>query len=559
MNPLNPFAISGLLIAASFLPLALLILIKGKNKITFFYALHLLSTGLWGVGSFLIGANIFQMHIDRVWQASYIAVILIPVFFAHVCYELLKKHKFLVIFAYCQAIIFIILTLQGKMLVDFKTHFDSLIYFTGSKYYALSAMSWLTIFIFAGFQVLEVQKTNEAKQRELTLLITTEFVGLLGGATNFLPGFGINIYPYGNFVIPICTLLSAYGILKYQLFEIKFILKKSIIYSVLMFLASLAYLAFINLSQQIVSQLWGYKSLTLSFIAAFMIGIAFFPLHNRIQLLVDKFIFKKTTDEIAHENELLRQEIIKSEKMKGVATLASGMAHEIKNPLTAIKTFSEYLPERLDDKEFLKKFARIVGSEVNRIDGLVNQLLEFAKPSPLQLKKVNINKLLKETLEFMNSRFVQQAVRLQCSFDPAAESPIDADPNKLKQVFLNIILNALEAMKTGGTLFIETGCWTLDAGKKSTSSNVQSPGSNVLTIKISDTGIGIPQMDLTKIFDPFYSTKDNGTGLGLPISHQIVKEHGGNLEIQSEPGKSTTVVLRFPLTNDERKTTNTEI
>lgn len=130
--------------------------------------------------------------------------------------------------------------------------------------------------------------------------------------------------------------------------------------------------------------------------------------------------------------------------------------HTKLNPPTAIKTFSEYLPQKLEDKEFLQKFSRIVGGEVNRIDALVNELLEFAKPAPLQLKHTNINKLISDTLDFLNSRFLQQSITIEKNLSAECNEPTPIDPNKIKQVLLSIFLNAIEAMPGGGVLNVST-------------------------------------------------------------------------------------------------------
>lgn len=287
--------------------------------------------------------------------------------------------------------------------------------------------------------------------------------------------------------------------------------------------------------------------MSISVATAFVIGALFFPLHNYIQRLVDKLIFKKTTEEISKENELLRAEVLNSEKLKSVAVLASGMAHEIKNPLTALKTFSEYLPNKLNDKEFLQKFSRIVGGEVNRIDELVNELLEFARPAPIQLKETNVNKLIADTLDFLNSKFLQQKITVKPDLSPECDTPIMLDANKIRQALLNIILNAIDAMPKGGTLTAVTRGWGLGV---SDSSNPQPLNPNPsIKISITDTGCGIEKDKLVTIFDPFYSTKDSGTGLGLPITHSIIKDHHGEIKVESVVGQGTTFTIILPSGN----------
>jgi signal transduction histidine kinase len=219
--------------------------------------------------------------------------------------------------------------------------------------------------------------------------------------------------------------------------------------------------------------------------------------------------------------------------MKSIAILASGMAHEIKNPLTPIKTFSEQLPSRLDDKEFLLKFSKIINKEVDRIDSLVQELLSFAKPSPPQLIETDIHQLIEQTLEFLNNDLIRHKINLNTLFENE-NGFINIDRKQIKQALLNIFLNAIDAMPNGGILTIET-------------SIIASVAKQSFIIKISDTGCGIKPIDLPHIFDPFFTKKDHGTGLGLSITHEAIKNHNGKIFTKSELGKGTTFKIELPL------------
>src|SRR5205085_12493549 len=153
-------------------------------------------------------------------------------------------------------------------------------------------------------------------------------------------------------------------------------------------------------------------------------------------------IFHKTQEEILQENALLLREVAQTEKMKSIATLASGMAHEIKNPLTPIKTFLEYLPKKSDDKEFVRKFGGLARSSVERIDELINELLKFAKPAPLHVAKVAINKLVNSTLELLSNEFIKHNIKIVKNF-AARNMFIYIDENQMRQALLNIFLNAV--------------------------------------------------------------------------------------------------------------------
>jgi signal transduction histidine kinase len=314
--------------------------------------------------------------------------------------------------------------------------------------------------------------------------------------------------------------------------DIKIIIKKSLVYSILLTVITLSYFLLIYLTEHILQSMFGYKSLIISMTLATTIGLALDPLRKLIQKIIEKFLFKGSFAEIAEENKLLRQEIIQTEKLKSIATLASGMAHEIKNPLTVLKTFVEYLPKKIDDKAFLEKFTPMVAEEVNRIDNLVHELLDFAKPAIPILKPTHLNNLIDSTLELLSNTALKNKVKITTLYDSDSNTTLNLDYNQMKQALLNIFLNAIDAMPQGGELKIYS---------LMNSSQIQ--------IKIQDTGIGIDKNDLPHIFDPFYSKKDGGTGLGLSITYEIIKKHGGKIFVESLLKKGTSFIIELPTTH----------
>jgi len=231
--------------------------------------------------------------------------------------------------------------------------------------------------------------------------------------------------------------------------------------------------------------------------------------------------------ELVEENERLRQELARTEKLKAVATLAAGMAHEIKNPLASIKTFAEYLPQKYDDPAYREKFARIMSQEVDKMNLLVQRLLEFARPTQPRLQSVRVSGVVKETLDFLQGTLLQRQIQVETNFSETDE--VLADPAQLKQVFLNLLLNSVEAVVPPGRITVSTG---------------QEDGH--LHVIVADTGRGIPKKDLPHIFDPFFTTKPTGTGLGLSVVHSIVQEHGGRVHVKSELEQGTTVTITLP-------------
>ena len=407
-------------------------------------------------------------------------------------------------------------------------------YYPYSTSYAYTAtmLLWL-FFVFQGhFLLYRYYKKADKKEKNKTLyFFFGMIVGFSGGITNILPMIHVPVYPFGNITIPIYCAIATYAILRHNLTDIHIVVRKGLIYSFLAILITLLYFLLILISEKILQGIVGYQSFIISIPVSIIIAIFFIPLRNKIQIFVDRIFFKRTHEEIAQENELLRQEVSQTEKLKSVATLASGMAHEIKNPLTAIKTFCEFLPQKLEDKEFLKKFSRIVGNEVDHIDNIVHQLLEFAKPSPLAFKNIDIYNLIDNILEFLNNDFIKHKIKVTKEFrEDDSKILIEADSNQLRQAFLNIFLNAIDAMKTGGNLLIKT---------KATS--------NALEIIIQDSGPGINRKDLKHIFDPFYTKKDRGTGLGLSIAQRIILEHKGIIFAESKNKVGTKFIIQLPI------------
>ncbi len=243
----------------------------------------------------------------------------------------------------------------------------------------------------------------------------------------------------------------------------------------------------------------------------------------------------------------LEMQVRHNDRLASIGTLSTSMAHEIKNPLVAIKTFTQLLPERFDDEEFRESYETIMAGEVNRIDTIVTQLLTFSRPAPPTLEVIHLTKVVNDTLKIIEHRLGQAEVELHRSFDAVADV-INADPNQLQQVFFNLFLNAAEAMQSGGMLSVSTA---LTSHNKQPEFWEARARDSHISVTISDTGSGIKPKHLTKIFDPFFTTKSNGTGMGLAVAFGILKENGGTVDVDSEYMKSTTFTIVFPLHSAE--------
>jgi len=357
-------------------------------------------------------------------------------------------------------------------------------------------------------------------------------LGFATGIVSFLPIYGVDINPMSTHFIWLYVAIISYAIVKHRLMDIRIVIRKGLIYALLIALITLIYFALVFVSGTLFQNYLGRRSVLVTALVFTVIALAFKPLERRLQDLVDKFIFKRTRQMLEAENDLLMEEMRKQDRMKGVATLAAGMAHEIKNPLTSIKTFASYLPQKYDDPEFRLKFQEIIGDEVDRINNIVQQLLEFSKPRPLTLQKGSIHRIIDSTLDLLTNNLFKSSVVVKKRYE--ASGDLRMDPQQIRQVFLNLFLNSIQAMPEGGMLTIHTKNQTTDDGRQ------------ILVVAVEDTGIGIPQEHIGRVFDPFYTTNnESGTGLGLAIVYGILQEHGGEISVKSAPG-ATTFTLHLP-------------
>src|SRR5512143_981463 len=236
----------------------------------------------------------------------------------------------------------------------------------------------------------------------------------------------------------------------------------------------------------------------------------------------------------------LEQQVLHSEKLAALGRLAAGVAHEIGNPLTSISTFAQLLREMSQD-EFSQNSLDIINNHIQRITDIVRSMATFARADSLNIKEVNLNDVLQSALDLMRlDKRMKSTIGFVSSFDPNLPQTM-IDEGQVSQVFINIILNALAAIPEGGKLTVTTRQERNDSGKDS------------IIIEVADTGIGIPPDDLAKIFDPFYTTKEvgSGTGLGLSLSYNIIKRFKGDIRVDSEVGRGTIFTITLPVEREE--------
>jgi two-component system sensor histidine kinase HydH len=226
----------------------------------------------------------------------------------------------------------------------------------------------------------------------------------------------------------------------------------------------------------------------------------------------------------------MRREIERSRRLASVGRLAAGLAHEIRNPLSSIKGFATYFKERYRDIPDDRQTADIMIQEVDRLNRVVSQLLEFARPVSVAPKPTSLKNLVADSIKLIERQARANQITIKTSNSSEVDK-VSIDPDRVNQVLLNLYLNAIESMGAGGELGIAV------------SKKKEIPA---IEIRVSDSGCGIQKQDLSRIFDPYFTTKSSGTGLGLAIAHNIMEAIGGTIKVKSAPGKGTTFTLVLP-------------
>lgn len=223
------------------------------------------------------------------------------------------------------------------------------------------------------------------------------------------------------------------------------------------------------------------------------------------------------------------ENIIQSEKLAAAGQLAAGIAHEIRNPLTSLKGFLQLMKSGSSSSAKRDAYVAIMLEELGRIEQILGELLVLSRPRTVQYAKTRMKQLIRQVVLLLQPQAVMRGVEI--AVQPISETAyIYCDENQIKQVLINIVKNGIESMQRGGTLSIEAAA-----------------EQDAAAIRIADQGTGIPPEALARLGDPFFTTKENGTGLGLAVSYKIVRNHGGRIEVSSKPGAGTTFTIYLPV------------
>jgi len=223
-------------------------------------------------------------------------------------------------------------------------------------------------------------------------------------------------------------------------------------------------------------------------------------------------------------------QLIRSEKLAALGQLAAGIAHEIRNPLTSINILIHSMRERLPSGNSQQEDLKVIEEEIHRMDEMINQFLRFAKPASPFLEKTDTLSIFEEILQLLRPQIEKHHIVVEREFHALPMTLIDRE--QMKQAVLNLLLNAIQAMPEGGQL---------------TLSGRNSEDGQWIQLSVQDSGVGISSDDIGKLFDPFFSTKEGGIGLGLSITHRIIDQHHGKIEVESTPENGTLFTVWLPI------------
>ncbi len=529
--------------------LGIFVYVKGRNKLpNQIYTLFCLCIAIWTYGQMkMMTAD--NRYIALHWARFMLTgVLFIAPLYAHFIFSLIndsrRKRKFLIVSYVINCTLIPILYLTKSLISGISFKFSHSYFVKPGILFSIFLTIWLIIVAYTQMELYKAYRLAKGERKnQFKYVFWGLLVGYIGGCGNYLLVYDIELFPYtpfGTYAVTFHNILIAYAILYHKLFDITIVIRKTLIYSALVTFVTVIYLTSVIVIEKIFQGTVGYSSLSITILASFFIALCFIPLKNKIQFFIDRYFFKKTTKELAEENLKLHQELLHHDRMKDAVTLAAGMAHEIRNPLTIIKTFTEFLPEKHNDKTFVENFARLVKPEVEKVSFSVQQLLDFSKPTAPKLEPVKIFTLIQDTLGLLSSDFLKHRIMSSLYFSDN-DIIVAADKNQLKQIFLNLFLNSIDAMPQGGSLNV-SGRLVQNNGRMPFKNNDEK-----LEISVQDSGCGISEEDLGRVFQPFFTTKPTGTGLGLSVVRDIIEQHKAAIRVECEADEGARFIIRFPI------------
>ncbi len=510
------------------LAMALFAAVKGyRRELTQLWSITCLSIALWSLGfGMMTRAQTFEQCIY--WQKWFLygGAVMIPVVYLHFVAKLVNESIGAILkCGYAAAGIFQIINALGFLATaKIKPPF---LYYTEAifPFYHLYALYFFAFAVYAHLLLLKHirQSTGDFKNQLQYVFVGTS-VGFFGGCLTFPLSFNIYVFPIGTYLVVFYLIPITYAIYKHNLMDIHVAFRKSVVYSLMTAILTGIYLVLLTQGAHFLQQYFGASTIVTSTIAAFIIAAIFMPIRNRVQAIVDRYFFQGWQDREA------------------VREVAAGFSHELKSPLAGLAVRAEMTLNELEELErgdkslklalpAIKEKVRYILSQTLDAARRVDAVHGMAEPSAAQVEPVLVLTALDKSLEMLSDRLRNAGISIQKEIDdklPMARS----NAKQLEIVLSNLIKNAIESVE--GTN--KGACIEICTYSKNRS----------VVFSIKDNGPGISSKDLAHIFKPYFTTKGiNGSGMGLYLASQIIKAHGGSIEVRSEEGKGTEFIVRL--------------
>ncbi len=419
---MNPYAYETFTAAIATAFLGMFVLMRDFRKELYrTFALYSISIAFW---AFISATHtiIPNMKLSLILaRVMHIGVIFIPIFFTRfvlILTDRLEKDKWWLYSVYFSGLLLLFL-LPNPLFVNRVVPDPPLRQMMrGGPLYILVIL-FFYLYSFRSLFTLYVNYRNSQadQKRKLGYLFWSSMLGYGVAPLTFLYCYDIPhpmILSYVVYTVPIYTLVATYAIIRHHLLDINIVFKRSLVYSILVASITLVYLIVVWFSERAFQIAIGYRSLPTTILALLTISIIFQPLKNCIQRFVDFRFFKGTLETLAADRQKLQEEIRRTDQLRIAGALATGLAHEIKNPLTSIKTFTRYLPGRKNEEGFIEKFQEVIENEANRIEKLTKDLLDFAKPMTPNFSRIDLNGVLNRSLELVRHELSVRNIKVFC-------------------------------------------------------------------------------------------------------------------------------------------------
>ena len=530
-------AICGIVAFFTGAPCALFVIFnKPLNAMKIIWCLFGMGVSLWGFGCFYL-FTAQDAQVALFWgRVINIIAIFIPIFFFHFVVLLtntFKENKIEVLIYYlitliywCLAIIFYqsyVPSVTAKVGTTFYPDAGALYKFFPYMY------GYLTI---RGLMILKLShdKVSSIRRNQYKYFLLASVIGMVGGGMTFFPVLNVPIFPFTMIAVPFFHVTVAYLILKHNLMDIRVIIRRSLIYTILIFFLTVFYMAAVYSLGRIFQNTLGYES-TIGSIGVFVVmAILCVPLKDYVQSFVDKFFFKASYLQMVEENDLLRQQVLRAQRYETMSTFSKSIITELRNPLTALVGYGHHLPKRLNDAAFMDKFIQVYDKELARIQVLVKRLAEFSTPQQLELKEENLTPIVLEAMTKIEAILKDKKINLVKYMLEDRQLTVSIDAKQIKQALNNFLLSAIHSIPDkGGQIWI--GLEEMD---------------DRIELRIKDTGKGFTPDELTRIFDPLFDQEVEDANFGISAAQTIIHNHGGKVIVDSEPGVGTEWIIHLP-------------